>query len=508
MSAKIRRCAMNNKGQTTVLFSLIISVLFLFTLSALEAGRIYMSKVKIRAVVHSTQSSIMADYNRELFERYHLLFMDPTYGTGSEAAAEEKIEDYLETSLNSGEGNIYRFTVEEIGLANQKNIFKENMKQLKEQITEYEKTAGLLQKAKDLGNRFKEGESGIEKAAKETERNGTALPDTGGEPMGGEKDVPEKNGDNKEQGKGEAQVKADDPRDALGKTLKTGILAFVLPDDRSVSKEKYDFSDAPSEQYQEQKEEEKDNSFRDIEFLKGFLKKSGDTAGNNIETYAAFVSYADSHFSNMVNPMEESVLKCEEEYILKGKNSDYDNLESVVNELIWIRMPVNYAYLLTDEQKKSEALTLAAAICTATGTVAMIEVEKYLLLGCWAYGETLYEMKILLSGEKIPYVKTKETWCTGLENPGYSKQKKTVKQGMDYGDYLMVLLAKKGQKNKCYARMMDLMEINLQKNDPNFEIKNCTGGFTIQGRTSLNSLFTGAPRREVYEYCFEKEFSY
>ena len=499
---------MNNKGQTTVLFSLIISVLFLFTLCALEAGRIYMSKVKIRAVVHSTQSSIMADYNRELFERYHLLFMDPTYGTGSEAAAEEKIKDYLEASLNSGEGNIYRFTVEEIGLANQRNIFKEDMEQLKEQITGYEKTAGVLQKAKDLGNRFKEGENGIKEAAKETERNGTALPDAGEGQPGEEKDIPEKNQEDKEQGKEEGQMKADDPRETLGKTLKTGILAFVLPDDCFVSKEEYNFHNAPSRQYQEQKEEEKDNSFRNIEFLKGFLKKSADTAGNNIETYAAFVSYADRHFSNMVNPMEDSVLKCEEEYILKGKNSDYDNLESVVNELIWLRMPVNYAYLLTDEQKKSEALTLAAAICTATGTVTMIEVEKYLLLGCWAYGETLYEMKILLSGEKIPYVKTRETWCTGLENPGCPKQKQTVKQGMDYEDYLMVLLAKKGQKNKCYARMMDLMEINLQKNDPNFWMHNCTGGFTIQGKTSVNSLFTRAPQKGIYEYCFEKELSY
>ena len=72
----------------------------------------------------------------------------------------------------------------------------------------------------------------------------------------------------------------------------------------------------------------------------------------------------------------------------------------------------------------------------------------------------------------------------------------------------MMLLAKKGQKNKCYARMLDLMEINLQKNDPNFRIKNCTGGFTMQGRISVNALFTGAPQKEVYEYCFEKEFSY
>lgn len=133
---------MNNKGQTTVFFSLIISVLLLFTFTALEVVRIHMSKVKMMACVHSMRSSILADYNSELFERYHLLFIEPTYGTGSEAAAEEKVIDYLESSLNGEAGTdqgMYRFEVEEIMLTEQENILEDNMKLLKNQITDYEK---------------------------------------------------------------------------------------------------------------------------------------------------------------------------------------------------------------------------------------------------------------------------------------------------------------------------------------------------------------------------------
>lgn len=492
---------MNNKGQTTI----IISVLFLFTLSALEAGRIHMSKVKIRAVVHSTQSSIMADYNRELFERYHLLFMDPTYGTGSEAAVEEKVKDYLEASLNGGESRIYQFTIEEIGLVDKKSIFDEDMQQFKEQITEYEKTAGLLKRVKDLGKHLQEKKNDMERAARETEINGVALPESSKE-SDHENMVSSK--DKNQQEDSEVEIKVTDPRNILEEELKTGILAFVLPEDCSVSKEEYDFGREFHEKYDGEKDEENDNSFRNIEFLKGFLKRSDSTAGNSLEVQAAFVSYVDSHFSNMVEEAGETVLRCEEEYILKGKNNDYDNLEAVINEMIWLRMPVNYAYLLTDEQKKSEALTLAAGICTATGTVAMIEVEKYLLLGCWAYGETLYEMKILLSGGKIPYVKTKEDWYTGLDNPGVSGQAEGVKQGFNYSDYLMILLAKKGQKNKCYKRMADLIEKNLQKNDPDFRMENCAGGMTIQEKICVNPLFISAPQKEVYIYYGEEAFSY
>lgn len=493
---------MNNKGQTTVLFSLIISVLFLFTLTALEVGRIYMSKVKIRAVVHSTQSSILADYNSELFERYHLLFMDPTYGTDSEAALEERVTDYLECSLNGekGEGNgIYEFCVEEISLADKKGILDDNMEQLKDQIVEYEKTAGVINKAKDLGDRL-EGKTGnIESAARETEINGVE--------MAGEN--ASNNTENNSEGNTDMEVT--DPRDTLQKVLKLGMLSFLLPADCGISKKEYDFQAAPSAQYAEQVEKEKDSSFQDIGFLKSFLKESAkEESYTNLEKQAAFIDYASSNFSNCVGQKETSVMKCELEYILKGKSNDYDNLEGVINEIVWLRMPINYVYLLSDTEKKSEALTLAAAICTATGTEAFIEVVKYLLLGCWAYGETLSEMKTLLAGEKIPYIKTRENWNTDLKNLGAGTSSKKVETGLSYEDYLMILLAKKGEKkqNTCYARMLDVIELNLRENDPDFSIVNCVGKLTIQGKISVNSLFIKGKDQSIYEVCFEEEISY
>lgn len=498
---------MNNKGQTTVFFSLIISVLLLFILSALEVTRIHMSKVKMSACVHSMRSSLMADYNSMLFERYHLMFLDPTYGTGSEALAEVKISDYLDTSLN-GEDNtgsgIYRFTLEEIALTGQKYILDDNMNQVKEQITDYEKTAGLVNKAKSLIGKMQQKTNDIEKASQETERNGVELNLSQSKTKENETEI--QNTDEEE----DSTIKVGDPRDKLREFLKLGVLDFVLPDG-DVSKEEHDFSNSPSAKYKEQKEENKDTSFQDISLLKAFLKESAEKESySGLQQYAAFVDYVSSNFSNEVNPREDSVMKCEIEYILKGKGNDYDNLQAVVNELTWMRMPVNYAYLLTDTEKKTEALTLAAAICTATGTGAMIEVVKYLLLGCWAYGETLYEMKCLLEGEEIAYIKTKENWNTDLESLIPSGTKKQVTNGLDYEDYLMLLLAKKSgiSSNIFYARMLDMIELNLQKSDPDFLLTNCVGGITIQGKISVNPLFELQRENSVYEYYFEEEISY
>lgn len=501
---------MGNKGQTTVLCSLMLSVLFLFTLTALEVGRIYMSKVKIRAVVHSTQSGIMADYNSELFERYHLLFMDPTYGTGSEAAAEEKIEDYLDASLNSEKGKIYQFTIEEIGLTDQKYILEKDMEQIKEQIAEHEKTAGLLQRIRQLKQYLNKEKNGVGKAAEETGRNG--IPFSNGKDQVTEDKTKEMNKETeneKEGGKEDSvEIEVTDPRDTLAKNLRQGLLAFVLPEDCPVSGKEHDFGSPPSKKYKEQKEEERDDSFRNIDFLNSFLSKEKEDTCDNLEKQAAFVCYVNSYFSNMINPREKTVVKCEAEYILKGKNNDYDNLEGVVKEMIWLRMPVNYAYLLTDEQKKSEALTAAAAICTATGTTPMMEVEKYLLLGCWAYGETLCEMKQVLSGKKIPYIKTKDNWYTDLKGFKVSDPGTPVEQGWAYEDLLMVLLAKKGGKNIYYARMLDLMEVNLQQENPDFKLADCVGGLTIQGKIQVNPLFIYGSDKGLYEHYFEEAFSY
>ena len=496
---------MNNKGQTTVLFSLIISVLFLFTLTALEVGRIYMSKVKIRACVHSTKSSIMADYNSELFERYHLLFMDPTYGTDSEAALEEKVKDYLESSLNGENGNIsgiYQFEIDEISFSSKAGILEEDMQCLKDQITEYQKTAGVIQHAKQLAENLKKDHTDMEQAVKETEINGVEFAE--------EKEQNQEKADPQKIQK-EDKRKVTDPRDTLKDALKYGTLSFLLSKDCDISKATYDLTTFPSSQYQEQKEEEKDNQFQDIGVLKSFLKNfvQEDLSGTLMEQ-AAFADYVNANFSNATAPREDSVMKCEFEYILKGKASDYENLEAVVNDIIWQRMLVNYAYLLGDSEKKSEALTLATAICIATGTEGLIEVVKYLLLGCWSYGESLCEMKSLLAGEKIAYVKTKENWNTDLKNLVAGEAVKKTENGLGYSDYLMILLAGKSAKKQdnAYARMLDVIQLNLQVIDPDFKVANCVGSFWIQGKVSVNSMFVKGKEKTIYEYYFEEECSY
>lgn len=491
---------MNNRGQTTILFTLVISVLMFFTFSALEVGRIYLSRVKAAAVVQSARLSIMADYNQELFERYHLLFLDSTYGTGSEAVLEEKMTDYVEYSLNEESGKIYVFTIEELAVTDEEGILDNDMKLLKEQIESYEKTVGIMHRSKEVYEKLKGRKIDVEAAAQETERNGVELSET-------KKDSSD--GNHTDEKKSEVEVT--DPRDTMKEALKFGILSFLKPAGMTLSNEKMDFTKAPSAMYEKQKEKEWNNSFQDIGDFNLFLKqRSKQKEGEGLLEKAAMLDYVYYHFSNGVHQKEDSVAKCEIEYILKGKDNDYDNLQHIVNEITWLRMPVNYAYLLTDEAKKSEALTLAAAICTATGTEALTEVVKYLLLGCWAYGETLCDMRTLLAGGKIAYIKNAASWQTDLKNLTRSSASDSETDGMSYEDYLLVLLAKKRGKelNICYARMLDLIEINLQVTDETFSFRNCVGEISVQGCIHVDEMFVKGREKEIYKYYFNEKIEY
>ncbi len=482
---------MNNKGQTTVFFTLIICVLLGVTFTAFEVSRIYIGKVKALACVHSMRTSIMADYDRELFERYHLLFMDSTYGTESDGYLEEKILNYLDTSLN-GEDNsdgIYTFSIKDIGISNKIGILDNDMEQLKKQIVEYEKTAGVIDGVRKVAKDVKDSSKKIQDAVNETEEHV-------------EKTETNEIDNPGEEGQGEKKV--NDPRETLSSMLKGGILSIVMPGNTLSMKE------VISQDVLEAYEKQRDTSFSDFGKLKDILHNSIEKHQyKSLEENAAFLNYINTHFSNGVHPFNNTVLQCETEYILEGKSSDYRNMESIANDLIWLRMPVNYAYLLSDSVKVQEAQALALAISSAATVPELYKVIEYLLLGCWAYGESIYDVKDLLAGNRIPYIKTSRNWKTDLESLMVVNSEE-CEQGLSYEEYLLLLLATKSKKEMedCYVRMLEVMETNIQQENPDFHISNCVGKFNIQGVIEINPLFQKNQDGDIYKCYINEALNY
>lgn len=487
---------MNNRGQITVFFTMILGILIIFTFTALEVVRIHMGKIKEHAAVHSVHSGIMADYNAALFERYHLLFLDPTYGTGSEAVLEEKIFDYLNESLNGiarGKDTIYEFQIEDIAISDRHYILENDMEQVKKQIVEYETSGGFVSQLDRLKEVITGNNEAVCKASLETEEKGVENPKS-------EEPVSSKE-----------QEAVRDPRQTLKSLLRQGVLGLVMPN-HNLSSEILLSENRPSKQYRVDKKEKTDTSFTDIKQLKKVLReyKKEDSFKEVIEEPAVFV-YIKEHFSSGVHPLSDSKMKCEMEYILEGKENDLDNMEAAVTDMIWLRMPVNYAYLLSDVEKKAEAGTVAMSICVATGTEGLTEVVRYLLLGCWAYAESICDVRDLVQGKKIPYVKDKLHWKTDLNTLVEKGGEEAITDtGLSYEDYIVLLLAKQSKKemNYCYSKMLDVMELNIREDYPGLSLSNCVGRFTIQGRITIPPHFIYGQKKELFETIFKEKISY
>lgn len=196
-------------------------------------------------------------------------------------------------------------------------------------------------------------------------------------------------------------------------------------------------------------------------------------------------------FSSAVQPHEEGRLSYELEYLIGGKGSDRDNLEKVLRELAAVRFAVNYAYLMTDEVKKSEAGAMALTMAGIVALLALTEVIKQGILLAWAFGEAVMELRSLLKGGKIELVKTRESWQLQLSNLLKLGTENDVSDGMhsdkglSYQDYLRILLFTKSQEESA-MRSLDVIEMNMRiKKGEFFRVDRCISKLEIKSRCEI-----------------------
>lgn len=181
-------------------------------------------------------------------------------------------------------------------------------------------------------------------------------------------------------------------------------------------------------------------------------------------------------------------LQCQVEYVLCGKNSDQDNLAGTVNRLLALREAANLVYLAKDAQKQGEMEAMAGVIAASFGVPAAMPVVKMALAVCWAFAESILDLRELLDGGKVALFKTAESWQLSLEQlpkllETGDQSRKNAPGGMEYSDYLRLLLMQKSGKAVTFGAM-DLVEYNMrtEQQQPGFRLDCCVdeleAGFT------------------------------
>lgn len=184
------------------------------------------------------------------------------------------------------------------------------------------------------------------------------------------------------------QPQADNPISIIKRIMKMGILELVLPPGREISTRTVS----------------KDTMVSGRQLQQGMEMPDGVTADSSYTSGVLFQQYLMNHLGNYTDPSKES-LAYQMEYVFGGRDNDIDNLKSVASKLLFIREGVNFACLMADNVKRTEAQALAAAI--ASGFLvppAAVVIESALLL-CWAFAESVLDVRELFAGGKIPLCK-------------------------------------------------------------------------------------------------------
>lgn len=239
------------------------------------------------------------------------------------------------------------------------------------------------------------------------------------------------------------------PLEVISNLKKSNLLSILISNQESISKKTLELESLPSHRTLKKGV----GTFEDEEGEGGAVEK------------LLFTEYLTRHFSNYLKSKEDTKLKYELEYLLGGKACDADNLEEVLKKILWIRVGVNYLYLQTDEVKKAEVGAMAAGLCVLLTVPGVTEVVKQALLFAWAYGESIVDLKVLMKTQKVPAVKTAESWQLKLSNLATLGTKEEVtgekqfSKGLNYLDYLKGLLLLENRETLC-MRSLDLVESN------------------------------------------------
>lgn len=182
----------------------------------------------------------------------------------------------------------------------------------------------------------------------------------------------------------------------------------------------------------------------------------------------------------------------EVERMIANKNSDIENLKTVINKILIIRTCSNLLFLYTNSVKREQARTFTYSLFAGLSPI-ICEVIFVLLLSAWAYAQSIVDIKNLLEGKLVNFIHTDESFSFDLGslltlNIDNSNDEHGI-MAFNYKDYLRILLFIEKQKN-INTISQGIIEHNIKKEYNYFEMKNEVVGFNAENSFECSYLFT------------------
>ena len=485
---------MRVKGSITIFLSLALLFVIALIGSLLESARVTVAGEIALDNSYLAEQNILAEYQRELWNDYHVFFVDASLLNGEEGAV-KLANSYMDKMMPGGKGDYLGTTASFTSLSFKENMTENDCYFFAKQAAAYMKygaAAGVGKKLINNANLIKTAEDGTdtlrkglkikieaEKKLIELEREKKKLEEKANDIKKGAENIKEIIGTEvhaqsksgllgieeakRSESSNQIHTKMVEKPKVMAKKIE--VQKSEVQDDTPKYTEK-EVADAKKKYKESQKNLDDatgDGSAKGTLsfFISGDKKiskrKISSTAWGEVQTEkeektdlvekGLLILYAKAHFKNFLSKVKEDdkkeALKYGLEYLIAGKESDEANLSSVANRIFGLRTIVWYGYFLTRKDKMAEAEAIAAAIASVLALPAAIEIIKYGIVMGWSMDEARKEVKSLLKGDDIPLL------------PGKSEGVKLKYQS--FLDSFLVIAS-----GKLPIRMVKLIEQNIK----------------------------------------------
>lgn len=439
----------------TVYLALCLTVILSLCLTLIDGARRNGARLETECVTDIGLHSIMAEYHRELMNQYNLFAIDSSYGTAQcgKANTEAHLRRYLTRNLGYEDiffsDYLYRdflsLSVEEVEMTkvslltdHDGAVFRRSAVDVIEADVGLDllgELQGWMQKVEINGL-----EEGKEEARKQ-ELDGE-IAEWAAEYNGTEVEVEEDIWET---------VEIRNPTSGLESKKGMGILRLVTDGEEAVSANTVPAGDLIFARMQRG------------QVNHGNMELPGQSGMDEMTERFLFQEYLLRYMGRYGMEYEEDALRYQIEYLIAGEAGDRDNLRSVANRLCVLREAANAMYLMSDDAKRAEIRLVAGAVCTLIMLPELTAVLEGAILLAWAYAESIYDVKSLLAGGKVPLFKDDSSWHYGLTAAlsGDLQDETQGGEGLSYKDYLRIFMMLT-DKDTITARAMDMIEADMR----------------------------------------------
>lgn len=493
----------NERGQITVFLSMAFLVFTGLSFCVLEGIHGYMESSLAKEAAIEAGDEILANYDKYIFQKYHVFFLDPRERNYLENDAREFLKNYMDAS------GFYGFHCQELNLTKEKTAVDEKGLFLKYQISEYMKYQKAVQVSGEFKKLVQSSWGALTDIRTEEEDFNIDEEEAGSSSKSVIKEKEEQEGQKEETLLPETveyRLCWSRIRQLLDQVIHSGILLYAADQPQKLSSSRIHTENLPSARCPGDYSGKEEGgipafSWSRLSEWRAFLK-AGDfsEAGTlDIAENKILLDYLFQHFSCYGKKVGsgQTALQYELEYLTAGKSTDRDNLRCVADRIMLMRFLVNYGYASHDSKLQSEAAAMSEALAGFLGFPEGQKAVQVLLTAAISYGESLLELHTLMSGGKIALFKNSSNWNISFENaPVQLKNKSPVKKaenGIGYEDYLKLFICLKLQKEFFIYRVMDIMQVNTELFEPGFRMEDCLFSFEWNMKLRCSRWFVNFP---------------